>query len=279
MRAMAIRGMLTLLIAMLGLSAIAGQRPESADQALSRAIDGPQRSAAHKARDRYRHPLKTLEFFGLQPDMTVIELWPGGGWYTEILAPALRDHGKLVEAGFAPDARLGYQKKMLANYKKKLKDNPEVYGKVELIPFDPPRLTRLGPSGSADMVLTFRNLHNWLSVNGMDSVFAAAYDVLKPGGIFGVVEHRAAKGTPLEKAFPTGYVPEAYVIAQARKAGFKLAASSEINANPKDSKDWPKGVWTLPPTLTLGDKDRDKYLKIGESDRMTLKFIKPAANE
>lgn len=275
----AVRGLISLLIVMLALPAGAAQRPESADQALQRAVNGPQRAAAHKARDQYRHPIETLEFFGLQPDMTVIELWPGRGWYTEILAPALHDHGKLIEAGFASDARLGYQKKMLINYKEKLKSNPELYGKVKLIPFDPPRLTRLGPPASADMVLTFRNLHNWLSVNGMDSMFAAAYDVLKPGGIFGVVEHRAAQGTPLENAYPTGYVPEEYVIEQARKAGFKLAASSEINANPKDSKGWPKGVWTLPPTLALGEKNRDKYLSVGESDRMTLKFIKPAANE
>lgn len=279
MRATIFRALIPLLAVVLALPAFGAQRPESADQTLHHAINNPQRSAAHKARDQYRHPLKTLEFFGLQPDMTVIELWPGSGWYTEILAPALHDHGKLIEAGFAPDARLGYQKKMLANYKKKLQDNPELYGGVKLIPFDPPRLARLGPPGSADMVLTFRNLHNWLSVNGMDSVFAAAYDVLKPGGIFGVVEHRAAKGTPLEQAFPTGYVPEHYVIEQARKAGFKLAASSEINANPKDTKDWPKGVWTLPPTLARGDKDRDRYLTIGESDRMTLKFIKPAASQ
>ncbi|MGD8575257.1 MAG: methyltransferase domain-containing protein [Gammaproteobacteria bacterium] len=247
--------------------------------ALDRAVAGDWRSDAHKKRDRYRHPIGTLMFFGLRPDMTVVELWPGGGWYTEILAPVLHDQGHLIEASFAPDASPDYRARMAADFKNKLAGRPDIYGNVSVVPFAPPGRTRLGPPNSADMVLTFRNLHNWINEDTLPSVFQAAYRVLKPGGVFGVVEHRAGPDWKPQESARKGYVPEPYVIELAHKTGFKLVAQTELNANPNDTKDYPKGVWTLPPTLRLGDKNRDYYQAIGESDRMTLKFIKPPAAE
>ena len=246
------------------------------DAALQAAIHGPQRSTAHTARDAYRHPLQTLEFFGIRPDMTVVELWPGGGWYTEILAPYLRDHGQLIEAGYAPDSTSAYYRKGAASFAKKLADDPAVYGKVRMTYLDPGRPIEFANPGTADMVLTFRNLHNWMHADMLDDVFAAAFRALKPGGVFGVVEHRADAGADPHESDLKGYMPVQFVIARAQAAGFKLAAQSEINANPKDTKNYPKGVWTLPPTYTLGETDRARYAAIGESDRMTLKFVKPA---
>ena len=241
--------------------------------AITAALKGAWRQPANAARDKYRHPQETLEFFGLKPDMAVVELWPGGGWYTEVLAPVLRDHGQLTAAALpASDPGEGSVTK---RYLAKLKADPAVYGKVKVIDFDPPRESSLGPDGSADMVVTFRNAHNWESQHQLLAVFQAAFKVLKKGGVLGLTDHRAAPGNPLQDTYGTGYLPTDYVIQTAEKAGFKLASQSEINANPKDTKDYPKGVWTLPPTFTLGDTDRAKYAAIGESDRMTLKFIKP----
>lgn len=245
------------------------------ENALHGAIRGTHRSADNRARDRYRHPLQTLRFFGLKPDMTVVELWPGSGWYTEILAPVLREEGKLIAAHFPADTQSDFYTRMREAYDRKLAAAPAVYDKVAVIPFNPPEQATLAPAGSVDMVLTFRNLHNWQNSGNLEAVFRAAYRALKPGGVFGVVEHRAAPGTSMEAAFPTGYMPEKAVIELARKVGFELAASSEINANPADDHNHPEGVWTLPPTLRLGEMDREKYLSIGESDRMTLKFVKP----
>ena len=246
---------------------------EDTDTALTTALKGSWREPANVARDQYRHPRETLEFFGLKPDMTVVQLWPGGGWYTEILAPVLKDHGQLIDAAVPPR---GYgESDTTAVYLDKLKADTAVYGKVKVVDFAPPEKMDLGPAGSADMVLTFRNLHNWQARGELDNVFQAAFKVLKHGGVFGVVEHRAAVGKTVDQTFKFGYMPVDYVIQEAGKAGFKLAGQSEINANPKDTKDYPKGVWTLPPTYTLGDKDHDKYAAIGESDRMTLKFVKP----
>ena len=244
---------------------------------LDQAIAGNHREAKNKARDIYRHPKETLQFFGLEANMTVVEIWPGGGWYTELLAPVLRDNGKLYAAGLAlqsktvPEIRteIGQQ------YLKKLAQHPEIYDKVTLTELQAPEYTTIAPRGSADMVLTFRNAHNWAKDGNADATFKAFYDALKPGGILGVVDHRAKPGTPLQDMIRSGYLTEDYVIALARRAGFRLVAKSEINTNPKDTKDYPKGVWTLPPTLRLGNQDREKYLAIGESDRMTLKFVKP----
>jgi predicted methyltransferase len=238
-------------------------------------INGDQRSADNKARDRYRHPLETLSFFGIEPDMTLVEIFPGGGWYTEILAPFLKARGRYYAAGTDPDSSSRYARRTAERFKEKVESNKAVYGKVHITVLAPPDKTAIAPPGSADMVLTFRNIHNWMAAGYADAVFTAMYKALKPGGILGVVEHRGDPNIPQDPKAKSGYVNEEYAIGLAEKAGFKFVAGSEVNANPKDSKDYPKGVWTLPPTLTLKNEDRDKYLGIGESDRFTLKFIKP----
>jgi predicted methyltransferase len=248
-------------------------QPGGIDTALGKAMAGSWREPANVARDPYRHPRETLEFFGLKPDMTVVQLWPGSGWYTEILAPVLAGHGRLIDAAVPPK---GYgESDGTVRYLEKLKGNPAVYGKVKVIDFVPPEKMDLGPEGSADMVLTFRNAHNWEGDHQLPTVFQAAFKVLKHGGVLGLTDHRAAAGKSVAETFRSGYMPTDYIVQVAEQAGFKLAGQSDINANPKDTKDYPKGVWTLPPTYTLGDEDRVKYAAIGESDRMTLKFVKP----
>ncbi len=248
---------------------------QGADSLIDWAMVGDHRADANKARDKYRHPKETLLFFGLRPDMDVVEISPSRGWYTEILAPVLRDRGQYYAAVFAvtqksPDA----VKKNDADYRGMLAAAPDLYGKVKFSVLSPGSL-QVAPPGSADMVLTFRNVHNWAKAGTADAMFKAFYDALKAGGTLGVVEHRANPDTSFEQQIETGYMTEAYVVETAGKAGFKLVNKSEINSNPKDAKDYPGGVWTLPPTLRYGDLDRDKYLAIGESDRMTLKFAKP----
>lgn len=242
---------------------------------IDQAMVGEHRAAANKARDKYRHPKETLLFFGLRPDMTVVEISPGRGWYSEILAPVLRDDGQYYAAVSAitektPDAL----KKNDADYRGMLAGAPDLYGKAKLSVLSPGAL-QVAPPGSADLVLTFRNVHNWAKAGTADAMFKAFYDALKSGGTLGVVEHRAKAETSFQQQIDTGYMTEAYVVETAQKAGLKLVNKSEINANPRDTKDYPGGVWTLPPTLRYGDQDRGKYLAIGESDRMTLKFMKP----
>jgi predicted methyltransferase len=262
-----------LITSMIALSAgEAGAQNTSADDAsakaaLAKAVDSPTRSAEDKARDQYRHPVETLSYFGIKPDMAVVEIWPGGGWYTDILAPLLKDHGKLYEA--LPPGNNGENSD---TYRKKLAADPAKYGKIILTEL--PSKQPIAPAGSADMVLTFRNVHNWVRRGSAEDTFKEMYAALKPGGILGVEEHRADTSQPQDPKAASGYVREDYVIKLADQAGFKLVSKSEINANPKDTKDYASGVWTLPPTLRLGDKDKDKYLAIGESDRMTLKFVK-----
>ena len=220
-------------------------------------------------RDKFRNPKDTLSFFKINPSQTVVELAPGGGWYTEILAPYLKDHGKLIAAHYNPEQG-DYFKRSRDKYDAKLASN-EIYEQVEVVHL----LESYGENGTADLVLTFRNLHNWIGREDIDTVLSSSYAVLKSGGLFGVVDHRAKPETSLEDMRKSGYMTEAYAIELIEKAGFKLVDSSEVNANPKDTKDHERGVWTLPPSLRLGDQDRDRYLEIGESDRFTLLFQKP----
>lgn len=250
--------------------------PADTREALAKIIAGEHRSADNKARDGYRHPLDTLLFFGLRNDMTVVEIYPGGGWYTEILAPFLRDKGKYYAAGFDASSKVEFMRRAVESFNKKLALNPELYDKVVVTELAPPQHTMIAPAGTADLVLTFRNVHNWMKAGNADLVFQAMHKALKPGGILGVVEHRANPDAPQDPEANNGYVREDYVIALAEKAGFEFVEKSDINANPKDTKDHPKGVWTLPPTFAMGEQDKDKYLAIGESDRMTLKFRKRA---
>ena len=235
---------------------------------LKGAVASEDRTPKNVIRDVYRNPYETLDFFGIKQDMTVVELSPGGGWYTEILANYIHYPGTLIAAHFNPDAG-GYYKRGRANFEKKMNSNP-MYGRVEIVNID----STLAEPNSVDAVLTFRNLHNWLGPL-MDTIFSNSYKALKPGGIFGVVEHRANEGTTLEMMKKSGYVTEKHAIEMAKKHGFELVSKSEVNSNPKDIKNYPKGVWTLPPNLRMKEVDKEKYLEIGESDRMTLLFRKP----
>ena len=265
---------------MLLLTAAAAAPVVAADTAtdpLAAALASPARTPKFVARDVYRHPAETLRFFGLRPDQTVVEIWPGRGWYLEILAPYLRDRGKYYAAIEAPDVA-GASKEAkddAALLRQRIADDKAHCGKVIVTELQPPQLTEICPPGSADVVLTFRNVHNWIDKGDEQAQFQAFFKALKPGGVLGVVEHRAKPGISLEDMHKSGYVDEAYVKKLAAAAGFRFDAESPINDNPKDTKDYPEGVWALPPTLTLGDKDRAKYLAIGESDRMTLRFVKP----
>lgn len=242
-------------------------------QQLDGVLAGSWRSAANRARDQYRHPKATLEFFGVRPDYTVVEITPGGGWYTEILAPLLKDNGHYV-AAVQKSSDSEARQDSTALHQKFAADAAH-YGKAAVVEFDP-KAPVFGAPGSADMVLTFRNVHNWVMANTAPQMFKAFFTVLRPGGVLGVEDHRAADKASVDAVKKSGYLPTAYVIKLATDAGFKLEDSSEVNANAKDTKDYPQGVWTLPPTLTLGDKDKPKYQAIGESDRMTLRFVKPA---
>ncbi len=237
---------------------------------LDKIMAGDHRSDTNRARDVYRHPKETLAFFGVKPESTVVEIFPGGGWYTELLAPYLRDGGQYV-AAFPAQSTTG-----LKNFKEKLAAKPTIYDKVRIASLGVPGKLDIRPDGGADFVLTFRNVHNWIGDNNVDAFMKSFFDALKPGGVLGVVEHRAKPGSSLKIGIDTGYMTEEYVVARAQMAGFVLDAKSEVNANPKDTKDYKKGVWTLPPTLTEGETDRAKYQGIGESDRMTLRFVKPA---
>lgn len=245
---------------------------------LEAAMYGEHRSDKNKARNQYRHPLGTLAFFGLKADMTVLEIAPGGGWYQEILAPAMRDTGVYI-AGSYDVAVKGQPKYRYRQHKallQKIEEQSDVYGQVKVATYSPPQSRDLWEADSVDMVLTFRSSHGWTRDGLIDDVYSDFFKVLKPGGTLGVVQHRAPESDDAVVWAKKGYVPEARVIAAAEKAGFVLDAKSEVNANPKDLKDNEEGVWRLPPTLSLGEQDREKYQAIGESDRMTLRFKKPA---
>ncbi len=241
------------------------------------AIAGDWRDAKNVARDPYRHPRETLQFFGLQPDQTVVEITPGGGWYAEILAPYLRESGTYIAAvvdpaALPPGGGRDYQQRSRTGLEAKFVAAPAQFDKAQVVAYDP-KAPVFGPPASADRVLTFRNVHNWRSDGVAEAMFKGFFDVLKPGGVLGVVEHRAKADVPADDE--TGYVGEAQVIALAEAAGFRLEEKSEINANPKDTADHPNGVWTLPPTNRHDPEDDAKYQAIGESDRMTLRFVKP----
>jgi len=247
-----------------------------ADDALKAALAGPQRAPGNVARDEWRHPYETLTFFGIKPDMTVVEISPGAGWYTEILAPYLRDRGRLILAADDPGSSSAYNRRSAGRLKTKLDSRPGVYDKVQVAVFEPPTQLQYATAGSADMVLTFRNVHNW-AADGEDvvkAVFRSAYQSLRPGGVFGVVDHRLAADRVQERKVGSGYVHVAYVRRLAESVGFELEASSEINANRKDTTDHEGGVWALPPTYVNKETDRARYSAIGESDRFTLKFVK-----
>lgn len=244
-------------------------------QTLQALSTGEHRSAANIARNEARNPVETLQFFGLTSGQTVIEILPGGGWYTEILAPFLKGNGTYYAAHFSPQTSLAYQIPILEQFQQKMAIEPEHYSEVIVTRLNPPTEVEIAPPGSADLAMTFRNVHNWIMAGTQKEHFAAFYAALKPGGVLGVVEHRAPAGSSMEFMSTSGYVTQDYVIELAAEAGFEFVASSEINANPLDTKDYSRGVWTLPPTYRLGDEDRAKYTAIGESDRMTLKFRKP----
>ena len=245
------------------------------NKALAAAIAAPTRTEANRARDKYRHPYETLSFFGVEPNDTVVEIWPGGGWYTEVLAPYLASGGGTLIAAAPEWGRSGLDKLKAAS--------PSLYGGVTVADFPvfdgkAPEI----PNGSVDVVLTFRNVHNWRMGYRRDDkadysadTFRQIFAMLKPGGVLGIVDHRLPEGASEERERSSGYIKVSTVKRLAEQAGFRLAAESEINANTRDTADWPEGVWTLPPSLTLKDQDREKYLAIGESDRMTLKFVKP----
>lgn len=247
----------------------------SAELTLEGVAQAEHRTPIYAQRDAARHPVKTLAFFDVQPQHTVVEIWPGGGWYSELLAPYLSQEGHFYAAHFPAQTPVAYFKRVQAAYVEKLAQTPEVYGAVEVTEFHPPSKAQAAPLGEIDRVLTFRNVHNWLKAGYAPAAFANFYGLLNAGGVLGVVEHRAPAGISEAEMIRSGYVTEAKVIALATAAGFKLQASSDINANPRDTAQHPAGVWSLPPTLRLGATDREKYLAIGESDRMTLKFIKP----
>jgi predicted methyltransferase len=262
----------------LGIAAVpslALQLPANAASSLTSAIKAPSRTAANVERDKYRHPAETLSFFGVEPNHTVVEIWPGGGWYTEILAPYTASGGGKLYAA-APEWGMSGITKLKAS-------NPALYGAIQTADF--PRFDGAGngvPDGTADVVLTFRNVHNWRMGYRRDDkqdysllAFQQIYAMLKPGGVLGIEDHRLPEGADAERERTSGYIKVSTVRRLAEQAGFRFAGSSEVNANSKDTADWPDGVWTLPPSLRLKDQDREKYLAIGESDRMTLKFVKP----
>ncbi len=276
---------------MLALGACNGEppAPETADAGgevralVEQAAEGEHRSAENRERNRSRNPADTLVFFGLQPDWTVVEVWPGGGWYTEVLAPVLREQGRLVAASY-PEGAEGFRGRIGREFNEKLRENPSVYDRVEVIDYGSPAGTALGEPESADMVLLSRHFHNFIREGIVGEVLADARAVLRPGGVLAVIQHRADEDAVPEVEQRTGYVRQSWLVERVEQAGFRLDGQSELNANPADRKAYPAGVWTLPPSLRHcgameDDEERAecerKYREIGESDRMTLRFIKP----
>lgn len=256
------------------------QVSDATGRALDAALAGTHRSETNRARDRHRHPKETLTFFGLRPGMTVVEIWPGPGWYTEVLAPALGSGGRLYAAHYGSNPPFPYQQRELDGFMAKLRAAPEVYANVTITKLGFPDELEIAPAGSVDLVVTFRNVHNFVQPgygppNTPELAFAAMFAALKPGGVLGVVDHRWPDPATEDAQSRNGYISEERVIRFAEAAGFELAGRSDVNRNPLDTHDHPEGVWTLPPDFALGERDRAKYVAIGESDRFTLKFVKP----
>lgn len=238
-------------------------------------LAGDHRSDRNRARDPWRHPLETLAFFGLRADMTVVELWPGGGWYTEVIAPVLREEGQYFAAHWPTDSPRSYVPRALARYGEKLAANPDRYDAVSVVHIGPGTWEPV-PEASVDLVLSFRSVHNWMEDGYAQEMFDASFRMLKPGGRFGIVQHRGDPTVAQDPKAASGYVAESWIIALARQAGFEVVANSEINANPKDLKHYPEGVWTLPPSSRLADTpEGPSYAAVGESDRMTLLLMRP----
>ena len=259
-------------------------RNDAAPSVLQQAIEGSHRSAANRARDVARKPAETLAFWGFRPEMTVVEVWPGGGWYTEVLAPALRDQGRLIAASFPESAKPSFRAAIGRDYLAKLAANPALYDRVEIVPFDPPEYTVLAPAGTADMVILSRHFHNFIASGIVDQVLVSALEALRPGGVLAIVQHRALPDAVPEWEQRSGYVREQWLIETVTSAGFVLQAVSSMHHNPRDSRVHEDGVWSLPPSFrTCSRMDAatekqaclDRFTAIGESDRMTLKFVKP----
>ncbi|MCJ8271779.1 MAG: methyltransferase [Psychrosphaera sp.] len=253
-------------------------------EALQQWADSDKRSDNNKKRNSHRHPAQTLDFFGITENMNVTEVWPIKGWYTEVLAPYLKNNGQLTIANFktlthGDDKKANYYAKLGRKLSTRIHSDAAYFGSVLEVPYDPVADTSFGMPGSQDLVVAFRNIHNWDTDGVFKSVIQAAFDVLKTGGVLGVVEHKADQLSDMSSSAVEGYTDESYVISVIESIGFKLVGRSGINANPKDTKNYPKGVYALPPTLAMGAVERKKYIAIGESDRMTLKFLKPAKSQ
>ena len=262
-----------LTIAIVGCSGTTTRTDSESSAALQRVIAGDHRSQANRARDAHRHPRQTLDFFGIQPDWTVVEVWPGGGWYTEILAPFLRERGRLYAAQL--DSAAGdYARGIVEGYRAKLASRRDLYDRVTVTTLAAGTKEPIAPAESADLIVSFRNLHNWMMFGTEREALAQMHAALKANGILGIVEHRGDANIPQDPKALSGYVNETFAIELIESAGFELVERSEVNANPKDTKNYEKGVWTLPPTFAAGDQDRARYAAIGESDRFTLKFRK-----
>lgn len=261
-------------------NAVALENEKSIVEAVSPILLGDHRSKENKSRDDFRHPQKVIDFYEIKPSDTVLEVWPGNGWYSEILGPYLKEEGQLVAATFgidnenSKDKRLAFWTKIAIEYREKMSDEA-LYGDVIFTEFEPPERLDVADVDSIDKALIIRSLHIWDEVGQMQQGLQSVFKALKPGGLLGIIQHRSTQLSDFSSSAPEGYLAENYVIQAAENAGFKLVESSDINSNPKDTKDYPKGVYTLPPTLAMGALDQDKYIAIGESDRMTLKFVKP----
>jgi predicted methyltransferase len=254
---------------------LAGCSGSNVEQVIDEALVAEHRTPTYVERDQFRHPKETLLFFGLEPEQSVVEVTPGFGWYAEILAPILRDSGQYYYTSYTLHDDINpFFVKVEKAFNEKMDLNPDVYSKLNWVHFDPNQ-PEFAPNGPVDMVLTFRNVHNWAKAGTAESMFSGFARALKPGGVLGLVEHRAKPGTPLDEQIRSGYMTVEYVVQMAEAAGFRLDASSEINANPKDTTDHPGGVWNLLPNLrNIADEDKVAIAAIGESDRMTLRFVK-----